>query len=105
MVSLEAIEKITQAEQDCQARKAEAEAEARRIVTEAEQNGLALLQQARAAAAEEGKLLIKQAEDRAAQQAAQIARTAQDESVALQDAAGKNLDQAADFIVGRVVKH
>ena len=41
-MSLEAIEKVTQIEQQSQERKAAAEAEARRIVAEAEREGLAL---------------------------------------------------------------
>ena len=104
-MSLEAIEKVTQIEQQSQERKAAAEAEARKIVADAEREGLALLQQARAAAAENGRKLLREAEERADEKAAEISRAAEAESAALQNAAGKHLDEAAEFIVGRVVNH
>ena len=68
-MSLEAIEKVTQLEQQSQERKAAAEAEARRIVAEAEREGLALLQQTRAAAADKARKLLREAEERAAEKA------------------------------------
>ena len=104
-MSLEAIERVTQVEQNSQERKTAAEAEARQIVADAERQGLALLQQTRAAAAENGRKLLRKAEERAAEKAAEIDRTPEAESAALQKAAGKHLDEAAEFIVGRVVNH
>ena len=104
-MSLEAIEKVTQIEQQSQERKAAAEAEARRIVAEAEREGLALLQQTRAAAADKSRKLLREAEERAAEKAAEIDRAAEIDCAALQEAAGKHLDEAAEFIVGRVVNH
>ena len=87
-MSLEAIEKVTQVEAENKARKAAAEAEAQRIVADAEREGLALLQKARTDAAESGKELLRQAE-----------------AAALRETAGQHLEEAAEFIVGRVVKH
>ena len=104
-MSLDAIKKITQVEKTSQERKATAEAEARRIVAGAEREGLALLQQAQLDAAEKGSVLLKQAEESAAKKAAEIARTAQAECAALQQSATDHLEEAAEFIVGRVVKH
>ena len=104
-MSLEAIEKGTQIEQQSQERKAAAEAEARRIVAEAEREGLALLQQPRAAAADKSRKLLREAEERAAEKAAESDRAAEIDRAALQEAAGKHLDEAAEFIVGRVVNH
>lgn len=104
-MSLEAIEKVTQAENKSQERKAAAEAEARQIVADAEREGLALLQQARTDAAEAGKKLLRQAEEKAARRTAEIDCAAEAESAALREAAGKHLEEAAEFIVGRVVKH
>ena len=46
-MSLEAIEKVSQAETKNRERKAAAEAEAKQIIADAEREGLALLQQAR----------------------------------------------------------
>lgn len=104
-MSLEAIEKVTQVENKSQERKAAAEAEARQIVADAERKGLALLQQVRTDAAEDGRKLLKQAEEKAVRRAAEIDRAAEAESAALREAAGKHLEEAAEFIVGRVVKH
>ena len=104
-MSLEAIEKVTLLEQQSQERKAAAEAEARQIVADAEREGLALLQQVRADATEDGRKLLRKAEERAAEKAAEIGRAAESESAALREAAGRNLEEAAEFIVGRVVNH
>ena len=104
-MSLEAIEKVTAMESKMQQRKAAAEAEARQVVADAEREGLALLQKVRADAVERSRELLKQAEERAAEQAAEIRRGAEQESAALQEAAAKNLESAAEFIVGRVVKY
>ena len=104
-MSLEAIEKVTQTELKTKERKTAAEAEAKQQVANAEREGLALLQQARARAAEDGKKLLRQAEESAAKHAAEIAAAAQADAGALRDAAGKHLEEAAEFIVGRVVKH
>ena len=104
-MSLEIIRQVTQVETDNRERKTAAEAEARQIVANAQQAGLALLQQVREAAAESGKELLKQAEARAASQAAEIDHAAKEEGDTLRRAAGEQLDAAADFIVGRVVEH
>ena len=104
-MSLEAIEKVTAMESRMQERKAAAEAEARQVVANAEREGFALLQKVRADAVENGKDLLKQAEERAAKQAAEVQSAAEKESAALQEAAAKNLETAAEFIVGRVVKY
>lgn len=104
-MSLEAIEKITQVEAENRERKAAAEAEAQKIVADAEREGQALLQRTRSSAAENGKELLRQAEAKAAERSAEIDRTAQAEAAALRETAGQHLSEAAEFIVGRVVKH
>ena len=73
-MSLEAIEKVSQAETKNRERKAAAEAEAKQIIADAEREGLALLQQARADAEQEGKALLHEAEERAAARAEEISR-------------------------------
>ena len=104
-MSLEAIEKVTQVETENRERKAAAEGEAQRLVADAEREELALLQQARTDAAESGKELLRQAEARSAERAAEIDRAAQAAAAALRETAGQHLEEAAEFIVGRVVKH
>ena len=104
-MSLEAIEKVAQVERETRERKAAAEAEARQIVSDAERDGLALLQRTRANAAEEGKTLLRQAEEKAASRAAETGRAAEAAAAGLQKTAKSHLEEAAEFIVGRVVKH
>lgn len=101
---LEVIENITRVEADNRERKASAEAKAKQIVTDAQRDGLALLQQTRAAAADRGRELLRQAEARAAARGDEIGREAQAEAERLRREAEKRLDTAADLIVGRVVK-
>ncbi len=102
-MSLEAIERVSQAEVKNQERKAAAEAEAKLIVAQAEQDGFALLQQMRAAEEQSGKQMLERAEAKAAERAAQIAQAAREEGEALQKRAAEQLDAAAEFIVRRVV--
>lgn len=104
-MSLEAIEKVTQVERETQERRAAAEAEARQIVSDAERDGLALLQRTRADVAEEGKNLLRQAEEKAAARAAETGRAAEAAAADLRKTAERHLEEAAEFIVGRVVKH
>lgn len=104
-MSLEVIEKVTQVENETRERKAAAEAEAKRIVADAEREGLALLQQVRAKAADTAAAQLKQAEAKAAERSAQVTAEAQAEAAALRAEAGRHLEEAAEFIVGRVVNH
>lgn len=104
-MSLEVIEKVTQVENETRERKAAAEAEAKKIVADAEREGLALLQQVRAKAADTGGAQLKQAEAKAAERSARIAADAEAEAAALRKEAGRHLEEAAEFIVGRVVNH
>ncbi|MCI8480498.1 MAG: hypothetical protein HFG08_06440 [Oscillibacter sp.] len=104
-MSLEAIEKVTQVEVQNRERRAAAEAEAKKLVADAEKSGLALLQRTRDGAAESGRELLQQAEAKAAERAAEIDRTAEAEAAKLRETAEKHLAEAAEFIVGRVVKH
>ena len=89
-MSLEVIEKVTQVEDEARERKAAADAEAKKIIADAEREGLALLQRVRAEAADSGGALLKQAEA---------------EADALRKKAGTHMEEAAEFIVGRVVNH
>ena len=49
--------------------------------------------------------ILRQAEERAAAAAAKTAQAAEADAAKLRDAAEKRLEAAAEFIVGRVVKH
>ncbi|MBQ9493808.1 MAG: hypothetical protein IJR54_08770 [Oscillibacter sp.] len=102
-MSLEAIQKVADAEQEGQRRIAEAQTEARQLVADAEKNGEALILEVRAGAAEEHKKLMRQAEDRAAVRAKEIDRSARAEGEALRETAKAHLNEAADYIVRKVV--
>ena len=104
-MSLEAIEKITEAETKNRERKAAAEAEAKQMIANAEREGLALLQRVRADAASDGRELLRQAEEKAAARSAEISQSAEAACGELRRTALGHLDKAAEFIVGRVVKH
>ena len=104
-MSLESIEKITNVETASRERKAAAEAEAKQMLSQAEREGLGLLKQMRETAAENGKSLLQEAEARAAERSEKILRTAEADGKALREAAEKQLEQTAEFIVGRVVNH
>lgn len=102
-MSLEAIEKISQVEQENRERRAAADAQAKQMVADAQRDGQALIQKTRADAAEQGKELLHQAEKRAEERSAQISAAANAEGNALRAAAAQHLEEAAEFIVGRVV--
>ena len=99
-MSIEAIRQVTETEQANKQSRAAAEAEARRLVLDAE-----LLKKVRSDAAEQGKDLLRQAEERAALRAQEIAQGAEAESRRQREQAEQHLDETAEFIVERVVKH
>ena len=102
-MSIEAIRQVTETEQANKQSRAAAEAEARQLVLDAERDGTELLKQVRSDAAEQG--LLRQAEERAALRAQEIAREAEAESRRQREQAEQHLDETAEFIVERVVKH
>ena len=102
-MSLEAIRKVTEVEKMMLERKAAAEAEARQILSDAQSEGNRLLQRVRDEAAEQGALRLKEAETQAAAKAAEIQNRVLEASEDLRKAAEKHLDEAVEFIVGRVV--
>lgn len=102
-MSLEAIEKINQVEKENQERRAAADAQAKQLVADAQRDGQALIQKTRTDAAEKGKEMLRQAEARAQERSAQISAEASAQGDALRAEAAKHLEEAAEFIVGRVV--
>jgi vacuolar-type H+-ATPase subunit H len=102
-MSLEAIRKVTEVEKQMLERKSAAEMEARQILSDAENQGARLLQQVREEALEEGRAALKEAEKCAETKAAEIQKLVLTESNELRIAAEKHLDEAVEFIVGRVV--
>ena len=104
-MSIEAIRQVTETEQANKQSRAAAEAEARQLVLDAERNGTELLKKVRSDAAEQGKDLLRLGVERAALRAQEIAREAEAESRRQREQAEQHLDETAEFIVERVVKH
>ncbi len=103
IMSLEAMKKITEAEQDTQSRRAGAAAEAKKLVSDAEKAGRALVEQARAQAEAQAKEAMAQAESRAARRTEEILAEKRSDCDALRSAARERLPAAVELIVGRVV--
>ena len=101
-MSLEAIQKVTEAEQVARERRAEAAEEAKRIVADAERAGRQLVQDQRARAEEAAKAMLADAEVEAEKKAEQTLADNAAQCEALKQAARKRLDKAAGLIVGRV---
>ena len=104
-MSRESIENVTIVDYESRERLTAAETVALQFIAGAEKAGQALLQRTRNDGAEAGRELLRQAEERAAAAAAKTAQAAEKDAAALREAAGKRLESAAEFIVGRVVKH
>lgn len=103
-MTMDDIRKVTELEEKGRADKADAEARIRQALAEAEREGNARLLETRKEAAEAGKQLLREAEERAAEAAVEIAKDAERESEQLRGKARSRMDEAAEFIVGRVVK-
>ena len=104
-MAFEAIQKVTQTEEEQRRQKADAAAEAKKIVAQAQRAGKELVAKARAEAEEKVKAMMAQAEELAAQQSRQVLEGNAAASEALKQEACGRLDQAADLIAGRVGKN
>lgn len=102
-MSLEAVQKVAQAEQQSKERKAAAAEQAKRLVAEARQNGQAELQKARATAESRAKEQMALAEERAAKAAETVLADTRKSCASLCQAAESKLADAAALIVRRVV--
>ena len=102
-MSLEAIQKITETERLSVLRKAEAEQAAKKTVAEAERDGKALLESTRTQAEQEVKSLMAQAEQNAAVEIQTVQKQTEQDCQKLKAEAETRLEQAADWIVRRVV--
>ena len=101
-MSLDAIQKVTEIEQNSRNRKADATAEAKRIVAEADRMGRQTVAQERAAAEEKVKAMMAEAENRAGERAKEAQAANAEACAALKERARPQLDRAADLIVEKV---
>lgn len=104
-MSLDAIQKVTEIEQDSRNRKVEAIAEAKRIVAEADRMGRQTVAQERAGAEEKVKAMMAEAEARAGERAKAAQAANVEACAALKERARPQLDRAADLIVEKVGKN
>ena len=103
-MALDDIRKVTQAEQEGQQLREQAAAAARQTAAQAEREGRQLLEDARNDAYAKAKDLMEQAEQDAAARTARVLDEARQDCDELIRAARANLDKAAALIAERVVR-
>lgn len=101
-MSMEAVQRITEAEQAGRTRQEEAAAEGGRIVGEAERVGRQRVERARAEAEEAVKAMMADAEERAAEYARRSLADNDAVCARIKQGARTRLEQAADLIVTKV---
>ena len=102
-VSLEAIKIISEAEQYAQNIRLDTQAQVKKIKADSERGGRETLEQALNNALLENKRLIEEAEKKAEQQTKRIMEQSDEECKALKEHAAGKLDEAARFIIERIV--
>ncbi len=102
-MSLEAVQKVTEAEQRSRERRAEAAENAKRLVAEAEKDGKARLSAARSEAEAKARALMAEAEAKAARHTQAVMEDQRKSCDGLRREAEAKLDEAAAMIVRRVV--
>ena len=102
-MAVEAIQKVTQTEQDAKRRKEEATAESKQKVLVAQRAAQRLLEDAHSEAEAEARQMMARAEDEAVRLTQEALEQAARECEAMKQAARLRLDQAAQLIVEKVV--
>jgi V/A-type H+-transporting ATPase subunit G/H len=100
---LDALTTISEAEETARKDKAAAIQEARKMVADAEKAAQAALEDARRQGEEEAAAMMKKAEELASKETEALARTTENKKAVARAGVEKRLDQAADYIVGRIV--
>lgn len=103
-MAVEEIKKVAQLEQDMKQRKETAAAEGKQRVLEAQRLARRQLEESRQEAEIQSRKMMEQAEAQAAQWTLEVLKDATQECEAFKQKARGRLDQAAAFIVERVVK-
>ena len=102
-MSLEAVQRVTEAEEKARARRAEAAEACKKLVSEAEEAGKSKLEQARREAEAQAAEALAKAEAAAAKDAQAVEQETEQACDALRKAAAGRLDDAAALIIRRVV--
>lgn len=103
-MSIEAIEKVTQTEQNSQKQREEALAAGRQAVEDARKEGARLVEEARRRGEAAARQMMTEAEEKAAKIAEEVLRQGQEECRQLRRTAQERLPRAAERIVEGVVK-
>ena len=103
-MSLEAIREIQSVEEKMETSRAQARAQAQKIISDAEREGRALLEQGRAEAAKKAAAVMTAAEERAAKRREEILAAAEEDCKILSAGADAFMAQAVKMIVERVVE-
>lgn len=102
-MSMEAMKKVTEAEQLVQSRREAAAVEGRQMIAQAQRDGELLVQQVRQSAEAQVRELMAQTEAATAEKTKQVLAEAEKKCVQFRQDARQRLDEAASFIAGRVV--
>ncbi len=102
-MSLEAIQQVTEVEQNLRQRKADAAQEAKRAAAAAEKSGREKLEAARQVADAEARAMMKEAEAEAARRAETVRQQTRVDCDRLTELARTRLEEAAELIVRKVV--
>lgn len=102
-MSLEAMKTINEAEEKARQMKAEAVAAAKKAVANAENAGLEAARAAKSRAQAESAHLLKSVEQKAEEEAQELAMNTENKKAAMRAHAESRMDEAASFIVGRIV--
>ena len=103
-MSLEAITRIRQVEDDMERSKAEARGQAQKLAADAQREGKDLLESRREASAEAAAKAMEEARQRAGQRREEILAQARQDCEALRAEAGKRMDGAVRAILEKVVE-
>lgn len=102
-MSLEAVKIVSDAEQYAQGIRSDTQARVRKIKADGQREGQKRLEYALNSALTENKRLMKEAEQNAGRRAEQIREQSELECGALRERASDKLDEAARFILERIV--
>ena len=102
-MTLEAINAISEAEENAKAAKASALALSKKLVSEAEENGKLAVEVAKKKADEEIRELKRKADEKAKEAAHELSRTTENRKASMLVRANSRSDQAASLVIERIV--
>ena len=104
-MALALLKEISAVEQQAEQLEAEALQKAREIVAAAKKDAAAAIQKAEEQAEQEAKGNLRAAEEKAAKDIQNKKEEIRKQCLEIKDLSGRKLDNAVDFIVGRIVTH